>query len=124
MTPVSLLVRQRDGKWEAWTGAPNLDRGKVEALVRDGVWGEADLLPYGLKVAEPFVPPEGKQIAGEASYVEDKGVVSEVHEVEDIPPPPLPPTREEKVARLLADYGLTLDDLKSAAGGEATAAKP
>lgn len=109
------LVRKIDDAWQAVTGVVNLekqgeaytlDMAKVEALVNQGQWDDDDLSPYGLKVAVPFVAPEGKQAVGAVRYVEDDGVVSEEYDVEDIPPPPPPPTPEEK----LASAGLTQDE--------------
>lgn len=109
------LVRKIDDAWQAVTGVVNLekqgetytlDMAKVEALVNQGQWDDDDLSPYGLKVAAPFVAPEGKQAVGSVRYVEADGVVSEEYDVEDIPPPPPPPTPEEK----LASAGLTQDE--------------
>jgi hypothetical protein len=69
-------------------------------------------------------PPKGQQeVAGSRRLVLDGDVVREIADYEDIPEPPPEPTREEKIGRLLADYGLTLDDLKEAATTDAAAAK-
>lgn len=133
------LVRKIDGAWQAVRGVVTLDRlvstrivnyadgrseqedcepypvpfqldmGKVERLVRDGVWSADELAAYGLALALPFTVPEGKQRVGAPAYIEAKGVVSEVYEVEDIPPPPPPPTPTEK----LASAGLTVEELKA-----------
>ncbi|MCW5697385.1 MAG: hypothetical protein KIS96_11725 [Bauldia sp.] len=65
-----------------------LDMGRVEMLVRDGVWDADDLGRYGLVAAEPFVPPEGKRAVGPPTYAWDGPVVRELYEVEDIPPEP------------------------------------
>ena len=118
------LVRKIDGAWQAVRGVVTLERmvstrtvnyedgrseqedcepypvsfqldmGKVERLVRDGVWSADDLAAYGLAKVEPFAVPEGKQRIGEPSYVEADGVVSEVYELEDLPPPPPPPPQK------------------------------
>lgn len=109
------LVRKIDGVWEAVTGvvslgegdeAVTLDMAKVESLVSRGQWNADSIAPYGLKIAEPFVVPEGKQRVGSARFVEVNGVVSEEYDVEDLPPPPPPPSPEEK----LAAAGLTQEE--------------
>ena len=78
------------------------------------LWADGELAEFGLARAEPFVLPEGKVTVGEARYVERKGKIYEEFELEDAPPPPPEPTKEEKLAALLAESGLTLDDLKEA----------
>lgn len=85
-----------------------MDTGKIEQLFAEGVWGDAEKALYGLVQAEPFAPPKGKQIAGAPRYVGKKaGRVAEEYDVEDAPPPPAPPSAEEKLARA----GLTTDEL-------------
>lgn len=104
--------RQEPGGEEAcepYTVTEQVNTGKVAALVRDCVWGAEDLAAYGLKVAEPFIPPEGKEAVGAPRYVEADGAVREEFDVEDIPPPPKPPTAEERVAAAFA--GLTVDEV-------------
>lgn len=86
-----------------------LAAGKIAALVADGVWGEAELAAYGLKIAEPFVVPDGKRRLAVPRYAEENGVVLEVYEVEDRPPPPPEPTPADKLAAL----GLTKDELRA-----------
>lgn len=108
------IVNYADGRSEEEACAPypvpfQLDMGKVERLVQEGVWTAEELAAYGLAQAAPFSIPEGKQRVGAPAYIEAKGVVSEVYEVEDIPPPPPPPTPTEK----LASAGLTVEELKA-----------
>lgn len=139
-----ILVKQIDGVWQRWVGlaplqkyltkadlhyhdgrvveidtdpyqvADMLDPGKVAQLVGEGVWGEAELAPYGLKIAEPFTVPEGKVVVGAPRYVETKGKVYEACEVEDAPPAPPEPTKDELLAALLGEHGLSVADLKEA----------
>ena len=107
-------VHYEDGRSEQETCAPypvpfQLDMSKVEQLARDGIWSAEELAAYGLAQVVPFSTPEGKQRIGAPSYVEAKGGVAEVFEVEDIPLPPPPPTPIEK----LAAAGLTVEELKA-----------
>lgn len=136
------LVRKVDGAWEAVRGTITLTRmastravtyqdgrteeeacepypvpvvldlNRVRQFLADGTWTEADIAPFGLVEAEPFEVPEGKQAIGAPSYVEADGVVCEVYELEDLPPPPAPPTAEER----LAAAGLTVDELRALLG--------
>lgn len=111
----SFVARFEDGREEERPCDPYpvetapLSAERIAALVAEGVWGEAELAAYGLKVAEPFVAPEGKQRAGASLYVESKGVVHETYDLEDIPPPPPEPTAAEK----LASIGLSKADLRA-----------
>ena len=84
----------------------------VSALLSAGTWTQNDLDPFGLKVAVPFVVPDGKQISGSLVIVDVDGVPHEDYPVEDIPPPPPPPTAAEK----LEAAGLTVDELKQLLG--------
>jgi hypothetical protein len=88
-----------------------IDPRKVRRLVEDGVWGEAELQAYGLKIAVPFDLPAGKIAAGTARFVEDGDAVLEQYDLVDEPPPEPPPTAEQRVDRMLADYELTRADL-------------
>lgn len=93
---------------EPYTAPAVLSSDAVERAVDEGTWTNVDLDSYGLKAAQPFVAPDGKQATGEATYVEDGDAVKQVFVVEDIPAPPPPPTPLEK----LSSAGLTLDDLR------------
>jgi hypothetical protein len=109
-------LQYADGRVEEVPVAPYeaealLSADRVAQLLAEGVWGEDDLAPFGLKVAAPFAAPEGKRAIGEARYEEQgDGSVAEIFDVEDIPPPPPPPTVEER----LAASGLTLDEIAAA----------
>lgn len=139
-----ILVRKIDGAWQRWSEPGPvtqyvsiatlhyrdgrvaeidtdpypvevmLDPGKVAQLLAEGVWTEADIEPYGARIAEPFTVPAGKVTTGAPRYVEKAGKVVEVYKVADAPPPPPEPTKAEKLAALLGERGLTLDDLKEA----------
>jgi hypothetical protein len=109
-------VQYADGRQEEISVSPY----EMEALLSSdavcvnlahGVWTDSDLAPFGLKVATPFVPPDGKRATGAARYEEQSdGTVAEVFDVEDVPPPPPPPTLEQ----VLAVNGFSLDDLAAA----------
>lgn len=77
--------------------------------------GEAELQPYGLRLAGYQGLPQGKQRVGAPRYVERGGEVIEEWDLEDIPPPPPEPTPAERLASL----GFTVDDLKALLGGGA-----
>ena len=138
-----ILVRNIDGEWRLWAGATlaktyttanlhyndgriveievdpyraeePIDAGRVGALLAEGIWTEADLERYGLRMAEPFAVPEGKITVGEARYVEKKGKVYEQFDLQDAPPPPPEPSRQEKLEAMLDAHGLSLADLKEA----------
>ena len=143
---MSILVRNVDGVWQEWHGSSTViqmvsvytavygDGRQVEtpcdpypveiqmngdSLVGfhdQGIWSLEEVEAVGGKIAVPFEVPEGKQPAGAPTYMETDGVVQQVFEVEDIPPPPTPPIAEEKVNALLAPYDLSLSDLKSVLG--------
>lgn len=121
------IVRSRDGALEVLTGlhvinGAQIDMGNVERFVAQGTWTQGDLDKYGLKVAAPFVAPEGKQSVGKPRYVEKDGVVSEVFDVEDRPPPAAEPTRAERFDALAASTGLSPDDLIAEIGARLSAA--
>jgi hypothetical protein len=88
-----------------------IDPPKVRRLIEDGVWGEPELQAYGLKVAVPFEAPTGKIATGPARFVEDGDTVMEQYDLKDEPLPEPPPTAEQRVDRMLADYGLSRSDL-------------
>jgi len=83
-------------------------------------WLPSELAPFGLAIALPFQAPEGMRRVGERRFEETRtpGEVQEVFDVEELPPPPPEPTPVEKVERLAADYGLTIDDLKRVVAGD------
>ena len=76
-----------NGKWVRFNGTPQLDAGKIDSLVTSGVWTDGDLATHGLKSADPFVVPEGKQITGAETFVVDGDTVRQSYSVTDIPPP-------------------------------------
>ena len=88
-----------------------IDPRKVRRLLEDGVWGEAELQAYGLKVAVPFEAPAGKIATGAARFVEDGDMILEQYDLTDEPLPEPPPTAEQRVDRMLGDYGLSRADL-------------
>lgn len=104
--------RQLEVACEPYPVAETLDLGKVEQLIADGLWGDADLAPYALRVAGSQAVPAGKQRVGEPRYVERGEEVIKEWELEDVAPPPPEPTPAEKLAAL----GLSVEDLKSLIG--------
>lgn len=94
-----------------------LDPMQVNHLVQQGTWTDEDLEPFGLVMSDDMdiEPDEGKRFTSEITATYDpatKRVILNVKQ-EDIPPPPPEPTREEKLARLMGDYGLTTEDVKA-----------
>lgn len=89
---------------------------QVRSFYDQGIWALTEIEALGAKIAVPFVVPEGKQIVGEPTYEEANGVVSQIYQVEDIPPPPTPPTAREKIEAMLSDYNLTFAELKEELG--------
>jgi hypothetical protein len=109
------VVIQREGIGQVASEERACDPYEVEVhLSSVAGWTAEELAACHLYAAVPFAVPEGKQIAGDRRFERIDGVVSEVFDVEDIPPPPPEPTKQERLAQLLADYGLTKEDLVSA----------
>jgi hypothetical protein len=100
--------RQVEEACDPYPTRATIDTARVEQFVADGIWSDDDLAPYGMKVAVPFVAPDGKRTVGAASYIEDGDRVLESFAVEDIPTP-VAPTPAEK----LASTGLTIEDLRA-----------
>ncbi len=137
-----MLVRKNDkSEWHAWNGINEPFQQMVavcDIYYRDGrierdrpcepypvevslsaspaldLWTDAELAAFSLARAVPFTVPEGKVAVGEARYVEKRGKVYEQFDIEDAPPPPPVPSKEERLAALLGESGLTLDDLRQA----------
>lgn len=102
---------EHDVPCEPYSVEEAIDPRKVRRLIEDGVWGEAELQAFGLKVAVPFEAPVGKIATGAAVFVEDGDMILEHYDLEDKPLPEPPPTAEQRVDRMLADYGLSRTDL-------------
>jgi hypothetical protein len=83
----------------------------IRKAVQEGAWGAEDLLALGTRIAIPFEPPKGKQIVGAPRYQERDGEVAEVYKVEEIPPPPPEPSKEDRLRAMLAAYELSIADL-------------
>lgn len=90
-----------------------VDPAKIYGLVDRGEWGADDLARYGLRLAVPFVAPEGKIAKGPTRFVEADDEVREDYELVDPPPPPAQLTAQEKLASLLAAFDLTVDDVRA-----------
>ena len=102
---------EHDVPCEPYPVEETIDPRKLRRLIEDGVWNEAELDAYGLKLAVPFDPPAGKIATGVARFIEDGDTVLEQYDLADEPPPEQPPTAEQRVDRMLADYGLSRADL-------------
>jgi hypothetical protein len=88
-----------------------IDPRKLLRLFEDGIWGEPELQEYGLKVAVPFEAPTGKIATGAARFIEDGDMILDQYDLKDEPLPEPPPTAEQRVDRMLADYWLSRADL-------------
>lgn len=75
-----------------------------------GIWSLEEIEAVSGRLANDFVVPDGKQIVGQESFVEDGDEINQVYEVEDIPEPPAPPTPTEKFDAWLASIGLTRNE--------------
>ncbi|MBZ9736110.1 hypothetical protein LB534_21530 [Mesorhizobium sp. CA18] len=143
---MSLLVRKINDVWQEWHASSIVTQmvGTYTAIYGDGRQVETPCDPYpveiqmngdslrgfydqglwtideveavGGRIAVPFVVPEGKQVVGAPSYVETGEVIQQVYQVEDTPPPPEPPTAEEKVGTMLANFDVSISELKSVLG--------
>jgi hypothetical protein len=109
--------RQVDTPCDPYPVEKHLDGGRVLSFYDHGIWSIEEIEALGAKIAVPFEVPEGKQIVGPPEYVEQPdGSVAQVYQVEDIPPPPAPPTQEEKVTAMVSNSDLTIAELKSVLG--------
>jgi hypothetical protein len=114
----TLTAHYHDGRIEELACDPypvtkRLNGDTLARLAADGVWTLGELADAGGAIAVLFNVPDGKRAVGGPFYVEDKGTLRQVYEIEDIPPPP---STEEKLARLLEDYGLSKEDLREGLG--------
>lgn len=103
--------RRETEKCDPYPVADRLNMEKVDGAIRDGIWTDEDLGVYNLIYVEQPVAPEGQRFVEGApmGFVEGKdGRVTVVIDVEDIPPPPAPPTLEEK---LQVSFGMTKAEL-------------
>jgi len=124
MTTEEMIIR-RGGEIVATSERP-CEPYEVEENVPTGmgaaIWknhSDAELAARKLYRAAPFVVPEGKRIAGTERFERDgTGRVTQVYDVEDIPPPPPEPTAAEKVAMLAGMVGLTAEELRQALIGD------
>lgn len=112
------MIHYADGRAEEVTVEPYetkelLTASVVESFIASGLWQAADIEPFGLKIAAPFVVPEGKRRAGPLRIVEIGGEPAEDYDVEDIPPEPVPTAAEK-----LAQSGLTVAELRELLGLE------
>ncbi|CDX39904.1 hypothetical protein MPLSOD_40242 [Mesorhizobium sp. SOD10] len=142
----SILVRKTDGIWGEWHGSlvvqqvvgsytavygdgrqietpcdpypidVQMNGDNIRGLYDSGIWSVAEIEAVGGRIALPFEVPEGKQAVGSPTYVEIDGVVQQVYDIEDIPPPPEPPRAEEKAGAMLANFDISISELKSALG--------
>lgn len=109
----TVIVRREDGSEHQEDRAcePYTAVEKVPATAGDAFWknhSDAELANRSLYRVEPFTVPEAKRRVGAQRFERDAatGVVRQVFDVEDIPPPLPEPTPEEK----LVQAGLTLAD--------------
>ena len=120
---MTMLVRT--DTLQPWTGEP-LDNVRHPKTIAD-LWSDEELATIGLARPALFKAPKGKTRRGKPRYVRKGGKVHEAYDTEDEPSPPPPPpmpTVEERVDRMLANYGLTRDELKAALASPAAGLTP
>lgn len=90
----------------------------IRGFYDQGIWTLEEIEAFGGKIAVPFAAPDGFRSTGSPFYTVDAetGVVSQQYAIEEIPPPPEPPTAEQKVADMLGGYGISLEELKAVLG--------
>lgn len=115
-----MIVQKIEGQWRRATGVQEIegvriDLGKVERLVASEVWGEPELSAYGLRIAVPFVVPEGEQLVGEPSYDEVGDDIVETYETEPIPPQPYRIYKSQFIARMTEVEAETLETVLAGA---------
>lgn len=108
-----IIVHKPEKEWVRFDGTSALNVRKISSLVSDGIWTQADLDRYGLRVAEPEIVPEGKIATGEERIVEREGRLVVKRDVVDRPPPPPPPTDADRLER---HTGLTVAQIKAVLG--------
>lgn len=82
-----ILVHQVENQWQRFAGTPQLDADKVRNLIQTEIWTEGDYEAHGIKIAVPFVVPEGRRTVGAEIFIETSGIVSQSFLTEAIPPP-------------------------------------
>lgn len=89
--------------------APQVFNGsQLQSFYDNGSWTLGEIEAVGGKIAVPFGVPEGYQVTSGERFEEDEnGLVRQVFDVEEIPPPPEPPTADEKFDMFLAQIGMT-----------------
>lgn len=94
----------------------NLNGDRIKSLYDQGIWSLEEIEAVGGRIAVPFTVPEGKQTVGNPTYAEQGGDILQQFAVEDIPPPPTPPTPQEKVASMLSNWDISISELKDVLG--------
>lgn len=145
-----MIVRKVDGQWAIWNGVNepfkqvsttatlSYGDGRQESIevppyeidvvlsasAVAALFQPEKLASFGLARVVPFTVPDGKRRVGERRFEETEtpGWVAEMFDVEDMPPPAPEPTREQKIAQLAGDYGLTVKDLREALADDAALA--
>lgn len=113
------LATYADGRQETIECKPyeidvTLHGSKVFQLFNTGAWTEEEVHAVGARIVDSFEPKKGFVAVGDPVYTEDKkGKVTQTYEVEKLPEPPAEKTKQERMSKMLEDYGLTIDDLKS-----------
>ena len=102
-----------------------LNARQVLKFVNAGTWTQADDLDrYGIRLFEIMDIPDGQQIVdGTLVFTEAGGVLTYGGDLEAEPPPPLPPTLEEKINSAAINLGLTKAELVEGLGLDALEAR-
>lgn len=84
-------------------------------------WPQKEQEACGIfELVETSVPLGQRRVPGSDRFERIDGVVTRVWDFEDRPPPAPPTTKEERVAELAAQFGLTTDELRAVLGGTET----
>lgn len=111
---MAILVWQQKGQWVRAVGdiivdGIQLNVGKVSTLIDSGLWDATNIERYGLRIAAPFVAPDGEQPINAVRYEEIDGRVVEAYDTEPAPVQPYKLYKSRFIARLTEEEAATLE---------------
>ncbi|RAZ75848.1 hypothetical protein [Mesorhizobium atlanticum] len=104
--------RQVETQCDPYPIEVQIDGDRLQEIYDQGIWSLEEVEAVGAKIALPFEVPEGMQIVGDPTYADVDGIVRQMFAIEAVPPAPPEPSPEQKLDRLLGEYGLTKEDLR------------